>query len=68
MLRGGRVQGVTSGRSKIVVKYLANSFTETLENGESHDSMIFFTFFNDFRWCMYSCDDPIAQKATDQVQ
>ena len=53
-------------RSKILLFYLAKSFTERLEAGELHDSMIVFTFLNGFRRCSaYSCDGRIAQKAAE---
>ena len=53
--------------SKIVVFCLAKSFTGKLETSEFHDSMIFFTFFNDFCSCSYSCYDPITEKTAEQV-
>ena len=45
---------VKEKRSNIVVCYLAKSFTARLETSEFHDSDILI-FFNDFRWCSYSC-------------
>ena len=48
---------------KIVVFYLAKPLAERLETSQIHDSMIFFTFFNNFRRCLYPCDDQISQKA-----
>ena len=38
---------VKEKHSKIVVFYLAKSFTEKLETREFHGSTIFYTFFND---------------------
>ena len=53
---------------KIVVFYLAKSFTERLETSEFHKSnrILFFTFFINFCQFSYSCDDWIAQKAAVQ--
>ena len=63
-LRGAGVEGLpvdVKGKcSKILVLYLAKSFTERLEISEFHEAMILFTFFNGFRWFSYLCDDPIV--------
>ena len=45
---------VKEKRSNTVVCYLAKSFTARLDTSEFHDSDILI-FFNDFRWCSYSC-------------
>ena len=58
---------VKGKRRKIGVFYLVKSFTERLETSAFHDSLIFFTFFNDFRRWSYSCDDRILQKSAEQV-
>ena len=46
--------------SKTVVFCLAKSFTKRLETSKFHDAKIFFTFVNNFQWCLYSCDNQIA--------
>ena len=38
--------GVKEKRSRIVVLYSEEAFTERLVTSELHDSIIFFTFFN----------------------
>ena len=52
---------VKEKRPIIVVFYLAKFFIERLKTSEFPDSMILFTFFNDFRRCLCACDDWIAQ-------
>ena len=50
-----------------MVFYLVISFTVSLETSEFHESMAFFTSFDDFCQCLYSFDEPIIQKATEQA-
>ena len=47
---------VKEKHSKIVVVYLAKSFTERLTETKFHESMMFFILFDD------SCDDWIARQ------
>ena len=63
--RGGVAGGQYKMHSKTVVFYEAKCFTKRLETSKFHDSLIFFTFFNDFHWRSYSWEVWIAQKAAE---
>ena len=58
---------VKEKHSKIVVFYLAKSFTERLETSKFHDSMRSFILFKDFCRCSYLCDNQIIQKAANFI-